>query len=161
MGTEQKQGVLIANRSIFFIVTKEYAMENPAQALYRSIDACPAAIAVIDPTCTIQFANIGMLAFLDLPLQEVVGSKCFQLVHGAREAIRDCPLMTMFENTKRTEQEVDLAGKQYKVTVEPIVTDSGYLLGGLHVMAEGNDSEALTQQLERILPWARKVLRPK
>jgi len=105
-------------------------MNNEEQSLYQCIDACPAAVAVIDPKCSIQFANTGMLDFLGLALDEVVGSKCFQLVHGTQEAIQGYPLMTMVKNKARAEVEVDLAGRRYKVAAEPkdlhLAADAAY-----------------------------------
>ncbi len=133
-------------------------MNNEEQSLYQCIDACPAAVAVIDPKCSIQFANTGMLDFLGLALDEVVGSKCFQLVHGTQEAIQGCPLMTMVKNKARAEVEVDLAGRRYKVAAEPIFSDNGRLIGGLHVMADVNDSDSWAFDREHILSQARRAL---
>jgi hypothetical protein len=135
-------------------------MENPAQALYHSIDSCPAAIAVINPKCPIQFANLGMLEFLGLPLQDVVGSKCFQLIHGASEAIQGCPMIAMLKNKKRTEVEVDLGAKSYKVAAEPIFAYSHRLLGALHVLADAKRFDSMYLELDHILTNARKVLDP-
>ncbi|MFO7802788.1 MAG: PAS domain-containing protein [Desulfovermiculus sp.] len=135
-------------------------MENPARALYHSIDACPAAVAVINPMCTIQFANLGMLEFLGLPLQDVVGRKCFQLMHGKSETIQGCPLIAMLKSKRRTEVEVDLGDKRYKVAAEPIFTYSQRLLGALHIMTDANQFDALSLELDHILTNARNVLAP-
>ena len=132
-------------------------MKNLDQSFYQCLDDFPAAIAVIDPKCSIQFANTGMLEFLGLPLDKVVGSKCFQLVHGTKEAIQGCPLITMIKNKERAEVEVDLTGKQYKVQAEPIFTDEGRLLGGLHIMADVNEPDTWISELDEILVQARKA----
>ncbi|MFO7877760.1 MAG: PAS domain-containing protein [Desulfovermiculus sp.] len=133
-------------------------MRYPPRELYQSIDSFPAAVTIIDARCSIQFANTGMLDFLDLPLDEVVGSKCFQLVHGTRDAIQGCPLMAMVKYKERTEIEVDLAGKQYKVTAEPIFDQDGRLLGGLHIMADVTEPDTWTSDLDHILSQTKKVL---
>jgi PAS domain-containing protein len=133
-------------------------MRYPPRELYQSIDSFPAAVAIIDSKCSIQFANTGMLDFLDLPLEEVVGSKCFQLVHGTREAMQGCPLMTMIKNRERTETEVGVADRKFKVTAEPIFAQDGRLLGGLHIMADVNRRNTWTLDLDHILLLARQTL---
>lgn len=133
-------------------------MTDQYQSLYQIIDACPAAVAIIDPSCSIQFANTGMLEFLGLPLDKVVGSKCFQLVHGTKEAIQGCPLMTMVKSKERAEVEVDLAGTRYQVVAEPLFSNNGRLLGGLHIMAEADKPDTRTLDLDRILTKAKEAL---
>ncbi|NWF97720.1 MAG: PAS domain-containing protein [Nitrospirae bacterium] len=70
---------------------------NLYQIIWNSISM---PVAFLDLQGTIQKCNNAMLKLLNKPFDEIVGRKCYELIHQISEPHKECPLIKMKETFK-------------------------------------------------------------
>jgi len=116
----------------------------------RTFDAVPDLIAVIDINHTIIRVNRAMADRCGLTAGEIVGRKCYEMVHGSDTVGCCCPSIDMLQDGRvRTVKikERTLNGF-FDVTVSPLFNDQGRVTSFVHVM---RDITERVQMEERLL----------
>lgn len=104
---------------------------------WRSIfDAINDPVCLLDPEGIILRCNKAMKTFLKKPYLEIIGRKCFELVHGISKPIKECPLAEMKKHLCRKMIEMPLGDRLFHVTVDPILDEKGKLNGAVHIMSD-------------------------
>ncbi|MFA5183864.1 MAG: PAS domain-containing protein, partial [Syntrophales bacterium] len=70
---------------------------------------------------------------LGLPKSEIIGRKCYELVHGRQSPIPVCPCREMFAGKKRAESEYEEHGRWYNLIAWPIIDARGDVGSFVHV----------------------------
>ena len=77
------------------------ALQASAQQWEASFDAMSDVLSLIDVEGRIIQCNEAMSNLLGKPSSEIIGSTCWDLMHGASEPIEGCPIVRMRETRRR------------------------------------------------------------
>ncbi len=104
------------------------------EILKRTFNAIEDPIFYLSPDSTILHANPASATLLNKPLEEIVGSRCYQIVHHTPANIRGCPFIQAKKTKKRESYTVNLGPHWYQVAVDPVIGDDGELIGAVHIL---------------------------
>ena len=127
--------------------------ELPAEVLaewLRIFDATRDSIIVLDGEFKVVRANAATSRMLGMPLEEIIGKKCWQLVHGTPEAPEDCPLKCADRTNLHGETELFLPDKGIwiEISTNRLSDDKGDAAGVVHVLRDVTDRRRTEQALE-------------
>ena len=117
-----------------------------------TFDTIPDYIALIDTSYKILRVNRPMARLLSREPQEVVGRRCYELVHGRGEPWHDCPHQSALDGDCCVSREVfdQHLGVPLLVTCAPFHEETGALIGTVHVardISEQKRAEDAQRQL--------------
>ena len=117
----------------------------------RTFDAVPDLISIIDINHTITRVNRAMADRCGLTADEVVGRKCYEVVHGLSDSPCFCPSIAMIQDGRVHNAEIaeKVLNGFYDVTVSPLFDEQGRVTAFVHVMrdtAEHRKTEELVHQ---------------
>lgn len=135
-----------------------WARESPmgASSVWMSIfDATKDSIIVLDDKFRVVMANAATSKMLDLPPEQILGKKCWQLVHGIQEAPESCPLIHADGTGIHKESEMFLTdrGIWAEISTSHILNDKGEIAGIVHVLRDITNrkkSEKALQESEKL-----------
>ncbi|EKF85967.1 PAS domain S-box protein [Methanobacterium formicicum] len=92
-------------------------------------------IAIIDVDHNIKKVNKAMAKGLNRESPDLVGVKCYSVVHGTSEPPSFCPHVHLINDQRPHTSEffIDRLHGDYSVSVSPIIDDDGQLRGSIHV----------------------------
>jgi PAS domain S-box-containing protein len=123
-------------------------LRESARRWQTTFDAITDAICLLDRDGRMLQCNMAHRGFLDKPETEIVGEKCYKLVHGGEGFQGYCPLQKMLRSNRHEEAELFERGRWLHVAVDPILDEAGGLTGAVHIMADitaRKTAEALVQ----------------
>ncbi len=115
----------------------------------NTFDAIKDAISLIDGEGKIVRCNKAMSGLLGKPFQEIIGRKCWELVHGASEPIAGCPVARMKETHQRETLTLKIKDRWFEVTADPILDESGGLSGAVHILSDITEHKRVNEELQR------------
>lgn len=128
------------SRTTLFDVTER---KNIEQQLGKSLknwtdtfSAINDRICLLGKDGTILQCNKSMSDMLGVESSQIVGHKCFELMHSTHTFIHDCPFAAMCKTKKREVSELILNGKHYAVSADPIYNEAGELDGAVHIIRD-------------------------
>lgn len=144
---------IIANRSLFddqgqfqgsFAMFTDISQHKQADAALRlaahqwqaTFDAISDGICLMDLNCRILGCNQSVATLVKRPVEEILGYHCYEIVHGTSERIPECPLTAMLESRQQEEVILPFKDRWIKVTVDPVLDETGTLLGAVHRMTD-------------------------
>lgn len=137
-----------------------YAMERKraqetqraaAQRWQTTFDAIGDAVCLLDPECRIVKVNQAMLDLVNQPAPEVLGRRCWEIMHDTPGPIDDCPLARMRQTGRRETLILPVGDRWLQVTADPILNGTGALAGAVHIIT---DITARRQTEETLQKWA-------
>lgn len=93
-------------------------------------------IALIDSSGIVLRSNRALKDFLGKREDEIIGKKCWELLHGSDRPIDNCPVIKMQSTGKRESLELELNKKWFRITVDPIFDDNGKCTEAVHIMTD-------------------------
>lgn len=125
----------------------EQGLHAAAEEWRRTFDAMSDAVALIDPDGMILRCNKAMMILARKDYPEIIGHRCWEVVHGTADRIPGCPVQEMLTTRKRTEATVPSGSQIHKIVADPLVDESGRFAGAVHIMSDITQQE----QARRIL----------
>jgi PAS domain S-box-containing protein len=114
----------------------EKEISTSLQQWQATFDAISDAVSLLDPEGRILQCNKSMPQLLGKPLDEIIGRTCWEVIHGTSGPIEGCPFLRM-KKTRRRETTALKSGDQwFEVTVDPLLDESGNVLGAVHIIAD-------------------------
>lgn len=106
---------------------------------------------LIDKNYRITQANQAVSAFLKLPLDNVIGNYCYELMHGKTNPLPECPLSRLRRSMKHEDAEFYLEVQNIWVqeTVDPVLDEKGELLEVVHIIRNITERKRLEDQLRQ------------
>ncbi|MHB8058757.1 MAG: hybrid sensor histidine kinase/response regulator [Desulfuromonadaceae bacterium] len=128
----------------------------------RTFDAVPDLIAIIDLNNTITRVNRAMADRCGLTPEEIVGRKCYEVVHGLTGPPSTCPHARLMLDglVHNEESSVERIGAVFDVTVSPLNDEEGRMSASVHVMRDITErklAEKNLQNLERQFQQTQKL----
>ncbi len=115
-------------------------------------------VALIDLEGHILQCNTAMARMLGLQEDEVVGRRCFELVHGTDAPLPDCPLVRIQESRRRETLEVAWKDRWLRVSVDPLFDGAGRLTGGVHIISDITESRRVEETLRGEDSFRRSII---
>ena len=139
--------------SVNDITEREKAMEElrVAQMQWqKTFDATQDAIWLMDRDLCILRSNERTRRLFVRSAEDVTGSRCWEVVHGAKAPVPECPIMRAQKSLKRESMEIAIAEKWYRDTVDPILDDKGRFAGAVHTMTDISESRKSEEEIRRL-----------
>ena len=88
----------------------------------KTFDAVPDLILILDSEHRIVQANKAAADLLGIPLEQIVGQRCYQLIHGREAPIPTCPHSLLLADGEEHTAEVveERVGKVFQFSVSPL-----------------------------------------
>lgn len=119
------------------------------------IDALDDILFIIDNDFYIEEVNENALKLLNKKKKEVVGKKCYEVIHHQNAPVDYCPICKSRESGKTfiTEQQEELFGKYFSVKSTPIKDKNGNIQKFVHLLRDitllkNSEKEALKKSIE-------------
>ena len=121
------------------ISERQRAVEELRLAAFKwrtTFDAIGDALALLDQEGNILQCNQAMADLVGKPFPEILGRRCWEVVHGTSGPINDCPMVRLRQSRQREESVVPVGESWFKVSVDPILDAAGNLTGVVHLIAD-------------------------
>ena len=129
---------------------REQSIEEAKRDWEMTFDSVPDMIFLLKEDGTIFRANTAAADFLGCSIQELIGKKCYEVVHGTAEHPPNCPHMLSQRTGQVESAEMELSdGKYVQVTCSPIRGRDGEILGTVHVARDVTDRKKLESEIIR------------
>lgn len=150
------QTIKYALMSWSFITARRYSANAILRAKKdweRTFDAVPDLIAIIDNNHTITRINRAMAERCGLAADQIVGRKCYELVHGLQNVACCCPTIEMLQDglVHSSEVEEKYLNGIFDVTVSPIVGDDGTVTSYVHIMRDITERKNAEEERQNLL----------
>ncbi len=128
--------------------------ERLAREWQTTLDAIQNAILLTDETYTIVHCNLAAAELFGQPLEQMIGAKCYQIVHRQALPYYACPLQNVCKEKKRQMMIFEQDGRWLEVSVDPVLDTSENFTSTVHVInditARKQAEEALRASLHRL-----------
>jgi PAS domain S-box-containing protein len=116
----------------------------------RTFDAVPDLIMILDNQHKILKTNRAMTERLGKSSKDLVGSKCYEVVHGTLHPPEFCPHMNLIKDGKEHSVETNEVrlGGDFLITVSPIYDSERKIIGSVHVARDIRELKRLEKQLK-------------
>lgn len=141
--------------AVFFqVITEsklaEIALAEAAEQWQRTFDSITDLIFIMDDDSNITKANEHFADAVGLPLQEVIGRKCYEVFHKTDARWPDCPFEMVLKDGKTHVAEIDETGMgiPFLVTVSPVFDAEQQCVGAVHIARDISDIVSARKELE-------------
>lgn len=121
-------------------------LANQWQTTFESVND---AIFILDNDFRILRANKASEKILGRYLNEIHGKHCYEIVHGADEPVKGCPLLRIRNSLKRETDEVNISGKWFEITVDPIIGSVNKIEGAVHILSDITEKKTIEKALQQ------------
>jgi PAS domain S-box-containing protein len=150
------------NKPVYFLaviqdITDRKRAEEKISALanewQQTFDATGDLITYLDKDNNVLRANKAMTDFLGRSQQDVVGQKCYALMHGTERSIPNCPLDRSRVAKKRETAELYLKekGLWIMVTTDPVLDDKGEIVNYVHIIRDITENKRAALEMQKKL----------
>ncbi len=150
-----RQGSIIGAVLVFRDITEQKKMlddlRNATKEWQRTFDSISDILFIQDKDMNIIKANQACLEAVKLPLDQVIGKKCYEVVHRIAQPWPGCPgAKTSVEHIPCTEEVNDPnIGIPFLVTVSPIFDSKGEFIGAVHIARDISDRKKVEDALRK------------
>jgi PAS domain S-box-containing protein len=112
----------------------EAGLRESAIKWQTTFNALDSALWLLDKDMRVVLANDATRRVFGSKPQEIIGSYCWEIMHGTQKPIAECPVMRSSQTLRRESMELQVGNQWYDVTAYPVIGDAGALLGFVHVV---------------------------
>ena len=154
IGKDEK-GDFRQTHCILHDITEKRRTEN---ALYqakrdweKTFDVISDWICLLDKDNTLTRTNQMGAEVLGTPLEQMIGRKCCELLHGTEDPIEGCPFEKTQKTHKRETSEIHFPDKDkwFLITVDPFFDEKKDLTGAVHMARDITASKKIEDQLRQ------------
>jgi PAS domain S-box-containing protein len=116
----------------------EAAIISVAEEWRSTFDAIPDPVMLLDHNFKIIRGNRATEAFFGLPVTEISGNDCYELVYGMETPPADCPYKKLEDTKRHVEEEIYLSAKNLwtLVTLDPFFGKDGRIKGTVNTIKD-------------------------
>ena len=132
---------------------KEEKIKSSEQEWLGTFDAISDLVFIQDTNYTILKVNKAFAAAIKLKPEEVIGRKCYDLLHKREAPWPECPFELTQKDAKAHTQEVDDPGIGFTllVTTSPILDEKGKIIGSVHIAKDISYRKKTEEELKKKL----------
>ncbi|MCF8039703.1 MAG: PAS domain-containing protein [Desulfohalobiaceae bacterium] len=125
----------------------ETAIEAAKQQWEKTFDAISDWVCLVDRDYRIVRTNTSGADFLRIPIREIIGRQCYDLVQCNLESFEKCPLQRALQSGLREENEIKFPdGRWWHIVIDPI--DSGLAVKIVSDITQRKQAEAEKEQMQ-------------
>jgi PAS domain S-box-containing protein len=94
------------------------------------------AIWILDDQFHIKRSNKVAEEIFHLPIREMAGKRCWEVVHGTSQPIPQCPAVRAFKTKKRESSELQIGQQWFEMVVDVVLGASGQVIGYIHIAGD-------------------------
>ena len=113
----------------------EEALRAAAADWRSTFDNLADPILLLDPEQTVVKCNRAFASLVGLPFREIVGRKCYEVMHQTLASAAGCPFARMRDSGRREIGELAVRDRVFQVVTDPIL-EKEQLRGTVHVMRD-------------------------
>jgi PAS domain S-box-containing protein len=117
-----------------------------------TFDAMNDLVCLLDTAGTVLRCNRSMTELLGLETDQVVGRRCYDLMHHGHTFFERCPYVEMLRTGRRESFELALGDRWYQVTADPLRLD-GEIVGAVHIVRDITDRRLTDEALAERSRW--------
>ncbi|MFH1742174.1 MAG: PAS domain S-box protein, partial [bacterium] len=148
-----KDGQIIGVLGIFEDITerKKAAAEaiRAAREWQTTFDATNDVIWVLDKDHRVLRSNKAAEWLFQRPCGEIIGRRCWEIVHETAQPIPECPVVRARESLRRETMELQVGESWFEVTVDPILDAAGRYDGAVHIVSDITERKRAEETLEK------------
>jgi len=135
-------GQFLRSRGIVRDNTMKKAFENKllrtTEEWRTTFDSMPYGVMLLDVNCNIMRTNNYIVRLLGTPFSEIIGQKCYHIIHDLEKNIEGCPLLKSRETcqTETLESYDARLNKYFLSNVTPILNDEGLIKAYVHSLID-------------------------
>jgi PAS domain S-box-containing protein len=136
----------------------EKVLTNAKKQWEATFDAIADWVCIVNKDHRIIRSNKSADRFSGYPVREIIGKRCYEIVHGTNGPIPDCPVIKAFESRQREEVEFQNSdGRWLQVSVDPL--ECGDNAGGLfvHVVKDITQRKQLESEKAKLEAHSRQI----
>jgi len=140
----------------FFGVGVDITERVQTEDLYQSIGN---ATFILDPEFTIISANRAMIELTGQPEKNLVGEKCYKILHNSVGPPESCPMVKMLASSRMetAEIEVEALDRIHLVSCTPVLDETGQLEKIIHISTDITETKRAERHLEHLTRVLRAV----
>ena len=125
-------------------------VERAAKEWRTTFDTIPELVSIHDKDFRVVRSNKAFASTCKLKPQAVVGSICYELIHGAKEPCADCPLRQSLTTRKLSRSEFfnPHLGIYMEVTCSPILNGNGDAAASVHIVRDVTERRQMLETLQ-------------
>jgi two-component system cell cycle sensor histidine kinase/response regulator CckA len=131
-------------------IRMEKGLVKVAREWVRTFDATSDAIFLLDKDQRVVRCNKAARNLFQEPGTRLVGSHCWERVHGTQGPIDECPFLRSKESLQRESMELQMDERWFQVNVDPIVSKSGEFEGAVHLITDISSIKRLEEERENL-----------
>jgi len=127
----------------------ESGLRTAAEEWKHTFDSMSDGISIHDLDMNLVNANEALAKMLGVPSEELIGKKCYQMVHNKDEAIDDCPMKKSILSTKPEHLEIFEPSFDcwLSISCSPLFNELGEITGIVHNVRDITDRKATEEKL--------------
>ncbi len=147
---EDDISIVVIVRNITERVQHENEIIEAERRWRETFNSIPDFISVHDADSRIVKVNQSLAYFLGMPKEEILGRKCYEVLHNATEPPENCPYVKTIANETTASGIVadPRTGCPLFVTTSPIFDEKGIFSGVIHIAKDITEEIAITKELE-------------
>lgn len=126
----------------------EKALAASAREWKTTFDAINDAICLLDINGNVLRCNTAMKNLVGKPFCEIIGKGCWGLFRDVTSPDRLCPFVRMHESLHRETTLVELNNRWLDIMVDPILDETGALIGGVQIVSDVTERKRDEEQLK-------------
>ena len=128
---------------------KRAEAEQLAKEWQQTFDAITDIVALISPAYELIRVNRAGCQGIGKKLSELIGRKCYEVVHGLDRPIEGCPCARSLKTKRPGSGEFSSGGRHFIATADPILDRKGRLVAFTHTVKDITDRKQLEDELVR------------
>jgi PAS domain S-box-containing protein len=101
-----------------------------------TFDATSDSICLLDTDQRILRCNRTMAEMFGMKQEELIGRRCWEIVHGTMEPIPECPVTRMKSSLVREKMDLQRENRWFSVTADPILDETRTIQGVVHIVRD-------------------------
>ncbi len=114
-----------------------------------TFDALNDAVWVLDADQRVVRANRASAQLFQRRADEMIGMRCYEIIHGSTEPIPECPFSRMRASLRREHMDLQVGKRWFEVTVDPILDADQRLAGGVHIVSDITERVLAAEHVRR------------
>ncbi|WDP92153.1 MAG: PAS domain S-box protein [Desulfobacter sp.] len=114
-----------------------------------TFDAMNAAVWIIDKDHFILRSNKTTEKLFNRKNDEIIGKRCWEIVHGTDAPIPQCPVLRVRKSLSRESMELFIGNRWFEVVVDPILDGDGNFVKAVHIVTDITDHKRTDERLKR------------